>query len=139
MTKKFHKLWLKVTAAAIFGYAFLFSVGAIKMFEEPIRFVLDISCFPLDNIQNYDASTTVFLSAILGGVLAGWGIMIWLMSVWFYDKSPEQVRKTVLIGVLSWFLVDSFGCIISGNGSNAVTNVILLLILVGPLWKTAKE
>ena len=139
MTKKIHKLWLKVAAIAIFGYAFLFSLGAIKMFEEPIRFVLDISSFPLDNVQNYDAPTTVFLSAIIGGVLAGWGAMIWLLSVWFYDKSPEQVRKTVLIGILTWFFVDSFGCIISGDVNNAITNIFLLLLLVGPLWKIAKE
>jgi formate/nitrite transporter FocA (FNT family) len=139
MTKRIHKLWLKVTAVAIFGYAFLFSLGTIKMFEEPIRFILDISSFPLDNAQNYDAPTTVFLSAIIGGVLAGWGVMIWLMSVWFYDKSPEEVRKTVLIGLLVWFFVDSFGCIISGDSNNAMTNVVLLLFLVGPLWRNARE
>ena len=139
MTKKIHKLWLKVTATALFSYAFLFALGAIKKFEEPIRFVLDISNFPLDNVENYNAPTTVLLSAIIGGILAGWGIMIWLMSVWFYDKSPEQVRKTVLISTLTWFFVDSIACIVSGNVSNAITNVPLLLMLVGPLWKTAKE
>lgn len=139
MTHKVHKLWLKVTSVAIFAYAFLFSIGAIKMLEEPIRFVLDISNFPLDNVQNYNAPTTVFLSAIIGGVLAGWGIMIWLMSVWFYDKSPEQVRRIILIGILTWFFVDSIACIASGNFNNAITNVLLLFMLVGPLWQTAKE
>jgi fructose-specific phosphotransferase system IIC component len=139
MSKKIHKLWLKVTGVAIFGYAFLFSLGAIKMFQEPIRFILDISNFPLDNAQNYDAPTTVFLSAIIGGVLAGWGVMILLMSIWFYDQSPEKVRKTVLFGLLTWFFVDSLGCIISGDGNNAMTNIVLLLLLVGPLWTSARE
>jgi hypothetical protein len=49
------------------------------------------------------------------------------------------VRRTVLIGLLSWFCLDSAGSIASGNPSNAVFNVLVLLIAVGPLWRPAKD
>ncbi len=139
MTKKNHKLWLKVTAIAVIGYALLFFLGTIKILEEPIRFVLDFSSFPIDNQQNYDAPTTVFLSALLGGILFGWGMMIWLLSEKLYDKAPEEVRRVVLISILCWFVIDNLGSVLSGNLNNAFTNIILLLLLVGPLWKAAKD
>jgi formate/nitrite transporter FocA (FNT family) len=139
MTKNTHKIWLKVTAISIFGYAVLFFLGTIKNFCKPIEFILDFSSFPLDRFQNYDAPTTVFLSALLGGILFGWGMMILLLSIKLYDKSPEQVRQIVLISLLSWFIVDSIGSTFSGNVNNVVTNIGLLLLLVGPLWMPAKE
>jgi hypothetical protein len=64
--------------------------------------------------------------------------MIWLLSVWVYDKAPEAVRKTVLIGILTWFVFDSSGSIASGNASNALFNVLVLLLAVGPLWRPAQ-
>ncbi|MEM6634008.1 MAG: hypothetical protein AAF694_30310, partial [Bacteroidota bacterium] len=74
-----------------------------------------------------------------GGFLLGWGVMIWLLSVWVYDQAPEAVRKTVLIGILSWFVLDSSGSIASGNASNVLFNVLVLLLAVGPLWRPAKS
>ena len=66
-------------------------------------------------------------------------LLLWLLSSWVYDKAPEQVRKTILIGILSWFVIDSCGSIASGNTSNAVFNVLVLLVAVGPLWVPAKN
>ncbi|MEM8523773.1 MAG: hypothetical protein AAGG68_03970 [Bacteroidota bacterium] len=137
MTRQTHKQWLKFSAIAVFIYALLFFLGSIKGFYRPIELVLDLSNWPLDGAENYDAPTSVFLSAILGGVLFGWGIQIWLLSS-LYDKAPEQVRKTVLMSFIAWFLVDSAACILSGNSSNAISNIGLLVVLSGPLWVKAK-
>ena len=65
--------------------------------------------------------------------------MIWLLSVWVYDKAPEGVRRTVLIGILSWFFLDSAGSIASGNSSNAFFNILVLIVAVGPLWLPVQE
>jgi hypothetical protein len=56
-----------------------------------------------------------------------------------YDQEPNFVRKSVLIGLLAWFVLDSCGSIASGNLSNAVFNIIVLLAAVGPLWLPAKN
>jgi hypothetical protein len=65
--------------------------------------------------------------------------MIWCLSVWVYDKAPEFVRRSVLAGICAWFLLDSAGSIASGNPSNVVFNIIVLLLAVGPLWTPAAE
>lgn len=67
------------------------------------------------------------------------GVMVWCLSVWVYDHAPEAVRRTVLCGLLAWFVLDSSGSAASGNASNVLFNVLVLLLAVGPLWRPAKE
>lgn len=139
MTHKFHKFWLKITAIVVGSFGPVFFLGTMLSTSEPARWTLDVLSWPIDNIQNYEAATTRFLSALTGGFLLGWGVMIWCLSSMVYDKSPDFVRKSVVIGLLSWFVLDSLGSIASGNAINALFNVIVLLIAVGPLWVPAKN
>jgi len=138
-TQKFHKFWLKITAIVIGSFGPVFFLGTMLSTAEPARFTLDLLSLPLDGIQNYDAPTTRFLSALTGGFLFGWGVMVWCLSKWVYDKAPEQVRKTVMAGLLAWFVLDSSGSIASGNASNAAINILVLVVAAGPLWRPAKS
>lgn len=138
MTQKFHKFWLKITAFVIGSFGPVFFLGTMLSSSEPARWTLDFLSLPIDGIQNFEAPTTRFLSALTGGFLFGWGICIWFLQKWVYDKAPEEVRKAVLAGLLAWFFLDSAGSIASGNTSNAFINIAVLLIAAGPLWKSAK-
>jgi len=138
-TQKFHKFWLKITAVVVGSFGPIFFLGTMLTTSEPARLTLDLLSWPIDGVQNYEAATTRFLSALTGGFLFGWGVMIWCLSTMVYDKAPEYVRKSVLIGVLAWFVLDSSGSIASGNVSNAFFNILVLIIAVGPLWLPAKS
>lgn len=137
-TQKFHKFWLKITAIVIGSFGPIFFLGTMITTSEPARLTLDLLSLPIDGSQSFNDPTMRFLSALTGGFLTGWGVMVWCLSTWVYDKAPEAVRKTVLIGVLSWFILDSAGSITSGNPSNAVINILVLIVAVGPLWRPAK-
>jgi hypothetical protein len=138
MTKQFHKAYLKFTAIVIGSFGPIFFLGTMIATSEPARWSLDLLSFPLDDLQNYEAPTTRFLSALTGGFLFGWGVCVWCLQKWVYDIASEEVRKSVLTGLLAWFCLDSAGSIASENPSNALFNAIVLLIAVGPLWKSAK-
>lgn len=138
-TQKFHKFWLKITAVVIGSFGPIFFFGTMVSTSKPASWTLDLLSYPLDGAQNFDEPTTRFLSALTGGFLFGWGVMVWCLSTWVYDKAPEQVRKAVLCGILSWFVLDSLGSIASDNMSNAFINIIVLMLAVGPLWKPANE
>lgn len=138
MTKNFHKSYLKYTALVIGSFGPVFFLGSMLSTSEPARWTLDLLCLPIDGIQNYNAPTTRFLSALTGGFLFGWGVCIWCLQKWVYVNSPEGVRKSVLAGIIAWFILDSAGSIASANFSNAFINILVLLIAVGPLWKPAK-
>ncbi|MEL7534265.1 MAG: hypothetical protein AAFN10_23385 [Bacteroidota bacterium] len=138
-THKSHKFWLKITAIVVGSFGPIFFLGTMLETMEPARLTLDLLSWPLDGMTTYESPDTRFLSALTGGFLLGWGVMIWLLSVWVYDKAPEGVRRAVLFGVLAWFFLDSAGSIASGNASNVIFNVLVLLLAVGPLWRPAKE
>lgn len=139
MSQKFHKFWLKITAITVGSFGPVFFLGTMAATLEPARLTLDILSWPLDGATSYASPDTRFLSALTGGFLLGWGVMIWCLSSWVYDAAPEAVRRTVLVGLLSWFCLDSAGSVASGNASNALFNIVVLLVAVGPLWRPAKD
>ncbi|MBI3219365.1 MAG: hypothetical protein HYZ44_07625 [Bacteroidetes bacterium] len=137
-THQFHKFWLKITAIVVGSFGPIFFLGTMTSTMEPARLTLDLLSWPIDGLTTYQSPDTRFLSALTSGFLLGWGVMIWCLSIWVYDHAPEAVRKSVLIGILSWFFLDSVGSIASGNPSNALINILVLLLAVGPLWVPAR-
>lgn len=117
----------------------IFFLGTMQASMEPARLTLDILSWPLDGMTTYASPDTRFLSALAGGFLLGWGVMIWFLSTKVYDKAPEEVRKAVLYGLLAWFFLDSMGSVASGNPSNVFFNTLILLLGVGPMWRPAKS
>ncbi len=138
MTQAFHKFWLKITAVVIGSFGPVFFLGTMAATREPARLSLDILSWPIDRATRYTDPDTQFLTALTGGFLLGWGVTIWCLSAWVHDAAPEGVRKSVLVGTLAWFVLDSAGSIASGNASNALFNVLVLLLAVGPLWRPAR-
>lgn len=139
MSQKFHKFWLIISAFVIWSFGPIFALGSMEPTSELARLTLDLLSWPLDNAQTYIDPTTRFLSALTGGFLFGWGIMVLCLRAWVYDVAPEGVRRSVLTGALAWFVLDSAGSIASGNASNALFNLFVLLLVVGPMWVPAKE
>jgi hypothetical protein len=136
---KLHKAWLKVTAIVVGSFGPVFFLGTMLATSESARWTLDFLSWPLDGAQTYASTELRFLSGLTGGFLLGWGVMIWCLSIWVYDAAPEAVRKSVLTGLLAWFVLDSAGSITSGTASNVIFNIFILLLAVGPLWKAARE
>lgn len=137
-THAFHKFWLYIAAIVVGSFGPVFFLGTMGATAEPARWSLDVLDWPLDGGTNFADPDTRFLSALTGGFLFGWGVMIWMLASKVYDLAPEPVRQAVLIGLLAWFFLDSAGSIASGTASNAGFNVLVLLVAVGPLWRPAR-
>ncbi|WP_100628812.1 hypothetical protein [Algoriphagus formosus] len=139
MTQKFQKFWIGITAIVVASFAPVFFLGTMISTASPAEWTMDLLSWPLDGVENFKSPTTRFLSALTGGFLFGWGVCIWFLRKWVYDKAPEETRKVILYGILAWFFLDSLGSITSGNSINALFNIIILLVAVGPLWRPAKD
>ena len=137
MSQKFHKFWLLITAFVVWSFGPVFFFGTMPATAEPARWTLDLLSWPLDGVQSFADPNTRFLSALTGGFLFGWGVMVWCLRAWVYDHAPEAVRRTVVTGLLAWFFLDSTGSILAGAPSNALFNVLVLLLAVGPMWRPA--
>ncbi|MBC7974783.1 MAG: hypothetical protein H7138_07325 [Myxococcales bacterium] len=138
MTHDTHKLWLKVAAVVIGAFGPVFFLGTMAPTMEPARLTLDLLSWPIDGATTYAHPDTRFLSALTGGFLCGWGVMTWCLAAWVYDLAPEAARRTALASLCTWFCIDSVGSIASGNPSNALFNVFVLVLAAGPLWVPAR-
>jgi len=139
MSKSLHKKYLKVSAVLVGSFGPIFFLGTFPSLSEPIRLAADFLAWPIEGAQTYDHPDTRFLGALTGGFLLGWGVLIWLLSGDPFDAAPEAIRRAVVGGFLAWFVLDSAGSITSGNTSNAIFNIIVLLAFVGPMWRPAKD
>ncbi len=135
----FHKFWLKISAVLIGGFGPIFFLGTMPATQEPARWSLDLLSWPFDGFPTYAPREMWFLSALTGGFLFGWGVMVWCLSIWVYDHCPEGVRKSLVVGVCLWFVLDSAGSVTSGVWPNVLWNVLVLLSVVGPLWRPARQ
>lgn len=132
-----HKRWLKVSALVIGFFGPALTLATIPATTAAAQLGLDILTWPIDGFPSYTSNEIRFMSALTGGFLVGWGVTIWLLSSYVYDAAPEAVRKSVLYGVLAWFVFDSFGSITAGQWPNALWNILVLLLVVGPMWRPA--
>lgn len=78
VTLKVQNTWLKVTAITICSFGPIFFLGSMYATSEPARFTLDLLSSPIDGLQTCDEPTTRFLSALTGGFLLGWGVMVFI-------------------------------------------------------------
>jgi hypothetical protein len=139
MSRAFHRFWMKVTAIIVGSFGPVFFFGAMAPTSAPARLTLDLLGWRLIPPSTFEAADMRFLSALTGGFLLGWGVMIWCLSSWVHPMASEPVRRTVVASLLAWFCLDSAGSIASGAPSNAAFNVLVLLLAVGPMWRPAQD
>ena len=135
---RFHKNWLAVSAVIIAFFGPALTLGTMEPYSEPARLGLQILSGPGYETRSFAEPTTRFLSALTGGFLMGWGMTLIGLRQWAFDLAPEAVRRTVLLGTLSWFCFDSTGSILSGTPWNAFFNVVVMICVIGPMWLPAR-
>ncbi|MBM1220099.1 hypothetical protein JQU17_09390 [Ponticoccus sp. SC2-23] len=71
--------------------------------------------------------------AILGGVVAGWGTLVWLVADRLYARDPALAGSMLLISASVWFVIDSTASVIAGAPFNVVLNLLLAAVVFGPI------
>ena len=121
---------LRAGSAILIGFGVIVGCSAWPPLAGFIRFLVDLFAWPLDGTQNLAASETRLMMAIAGGVMAGWGAMIWMATTRLVQRDPSLLRALVLIPGGIWFVVDSIGSVASGVPVNALVNTGFLLLFV---------
>lgn len=135
MTNDTRILWLKIGAAVTLGFGLLIGAAAIPALQEPTRLLLDLIFFPVDSGQTLDTAATRLLSAITGGLMAGLGVMLWVVATELCPRDPALGRRLILLGIGSWYVVDSSMSFAAGAPLNVLFNTGFLLIFFVPAWR----
>ena len=135
MRNEFAPTWLKLTSLLVVLLGLLVALGAHPATALPATWLADLVFWPFDGRQGLDADAARVLAAIGGGVMVGWGVMMWLVIDRLHAVDPGLTRLLLIESTLAWFLVDSTGSFVSGAGVNVLLNTVLMLVIVLPAWR----
>jgi len=127
--------WLKLGSALTIIFGIMIAAAATPIAAAPTQFLADLIFFPIDGAQDLAAPETRLISAVGGVVMAGWGVLLWMLSTHLFPSDQALAAKLIIASIVTWFVIDSTGSIIAGAPLNAVFNVSFLLIFCVPLWR----
>ena len=130
----FWRQWLALwcIAAGLFGA--VLTGGAFPATDGPVRALLAF--------QNPAADATMtaalrFSVALMGAVTLGWAVTMWAAIV-AADRLGARGRPVwgwLVMSVTGWFVVDSGLSIATGFALNTVSNAMLLVGFLWPVWR----
>lgn len=126
---------LRFAAGVTMVTGFALAVAAIPALNLPLRLLTDLLVWPFDGAETLAASETRLALAIGGGVMLGWGLMIWQLAGEPLERAPDAIRGIIRASVLGWFLVDSAGSVAAGAALNVVPNLVFLALFLLPMRK----
>ncbi|MFT4961451.1 MAG: hypothetical protein ACI92Z_002542 [Paracoccaceae bacterium] len=131
---------LKSSSAIFVGFGLLLFLGLVTPLAGLMNLFIDLAFMPYDGAQITSSDPTQLMTAITGGMLAGWGLMFWLVTTRIYANDPTLGKTIMLPSILIWFLLDSLVSVIVGAWFNVVMNADFLILIAGPiLWPNPKS
>lgn len=127
---------LRFAAGVTMATGVALALGAIPSLNLPVRLLADLLVWPMDGTQTLAANETRLAFAIGGGVMLGWGLMIWHLAGEPMARMPDTIRPIIHASVLGWFLLDSAGSIAAGTALNVLANLAFLALFLFPLRKS---
>lgn len=126
---------LRLGAALVVVFGVVVWLGSNPATVGLPAFFGDLIFWPLDGFQTSTTQEAHLLSAIGGGILVGWGLMLWALAGEGLRIAPAFTKRTVLTSVWAWFLVDSVGSILAGAPLNLIGNLVFLGLLTLPFTR----
>lgn len=130
--------WLKTASVIVMFFALIVALGAHPATSWPLNFSADLIFWPVDGTQVTTAAETRLISGISGGVMFGWGILMWLIADKLFKREPEISRSIILTSIGTWFVIDSTASVIAGAPLNALLNCSFLFLYFVPLMRMTK-
>jgi hypothetical protein len=130
---------LRFAALVTLVTGLLLALAALPALNLPVRILADILIWPLDGGQGLDAREARLPLAIGGGVMLGWGVMIWQLAGRPMEAAPDAMRAIIRTSVLSWFVVDSLASVAAGAALNIVANAVFLALFLVPMRIGARQ
>ncbi|MBA4419333.1 MAG: hypothetical protein C0392_15735 [Syntrophus sp. (in: bacteria)] len=133
MDKKISAIWLQVACVIAVATGLVSAAASFPATDGLWLFLFDFLKWPIDgNPAQFDLNTRA-VNAVLGGVMVGWGTLMFLLVRNFLNNDFYLVRKLILVSIVAWFVVDSTGSFLAELPGNVLLNVSFLCLFIPPL------
>ena len=131
---------LNLAGIGLIGFGLLNFLALFPMLQPVMGWFLDLAFWtPFGTEHQMSSEAGRLWIAIGGGLLAGWGTTLYLISSQVYARDPDLGGRIILTGAAVWFVIDTTGSIAVGATFNAVMNFGFLLMFEIPiLWPKGK-
>lgn len=124
---------LKACSALVMVLGLIVALAAHPATSAGAGFLLDLIFWPLDGSPTLESGSVRLLAAIAGGVMVGWGVMLWQVAAHILPSNAALAINLLRSGLIAWFAVDSLGSLAAGAPINVALNVALLAAFLWPL------
>ena len=122
---------LKLASIFTLGFALMIAFGSHELTDGPLRWFADLLFWPLGDPQIV-TNEAQLLAAILGGIMASWAVLVWMLTDALAAEQPLLLRRLILAMMAIWFVIDSAGSVASGGWLNVIGNLGFLALFVLP-------
>ena len=133
MPPEFAARTINITGWVLFVVSVIFAAGAWPPLSGPVVMFYDLVDWPFTGAAQPLAQEARLFTAILGGAFASLCMMMVLIVAPAVARGDDAVRRSAIIAILTWFVVDSTGSIAAGVPGNAVLNIVFLAAFLAPL------
>ena len=137
MTISARIIFLKILAVLLLiGPGLIMVTAPVTALGGFTEMFLDLAHQPYEGEQPITGKSAHLLNAILGGILVGFGVMIWVVAEHVLRKDFVIGRRLIFTPLICWFITDSLGSVFAGAWFNAVLNAgILGSFLAALFWR----
>lgn len=129
---------LKAASAIVMLVGVVVAVAAHPATAGIANLLADLAFLPYDGAQAVDTPSARLLAAISGGVMFGWGLLLWQIAAQVLPKDPALAAGLIRSSVIAWFALDSTFSVVSGAWFNVVLNLGFLALFLWPLAQMRK-
>ncbi|UWQ51379.1 excinuclease ABC subunit A [Leisingera caerulea] len=120
--------------SSAFGLAMVLALAT--PLSQALGFFLDLAFLPLDGGQRLQPGPASLMTAISGGLLCGFCVLIHLVTEHVYSRDAALGRRLLLPALIAWYIPDSLGSFAAGAWFNVVMNSAFLALFLVPLLLT---
>ena len=131
----FWRKWLVGWCWAVVAFGALLTLGAFDATKGVVEELFGI--MSPDATLNFDA-TMRFSVGLMGAVSLGWGLTLLaaVRQALLLGPDARPLWSGILASVLVWYVIDGSISVATGFALNAVSNTLLLVGLLLPLWRS---
>ena len=133
MSFKFWQKWLLVSGiiVSVFGISMVLNINS-ERFNSLIDPVFWGNETPNIQVRNFQQ----WVYGVLGATMVSWGALIAFIAAIPFKRKEKWARNCVIIGILSWYILDTIISLKANVEFNAIGNTILAAILLVPICFT---
>jgi len=135
MTRDFARRWVQLAAAVSVAVGLTAAAASVPALQGPWLMLFDLLTWPMDGEPEGFDRTGRALNAVLGGVLIGWSVLMWLLCAGSVRAGDRPVAGYMVSALLIWFCIDGAGSRAAGVPGNVVLNCLFLLMFLPPLLR----